>query len=1102
MIQLNEEEQKMKPLTVFKKVLILIFMMLLLLSTAPGIHAQGGDDHAASPVGARKQVRFDHYNSEDGLSQDSVFDILQDSKGFLWFATQDGLNRFDGYTFTIYKHNIRDENSLTGNFIRCIHEDKAGNLWIGTYNDGLNRFDPETETFTRYQNNPDNPYSISSVEVLDIVEDSTGALWFAVGGANGGLNKFDPNTETFIHYQHDPGNPNSLSSNNLTEIYIDKVGILWLGMADGFFSKFNPKTEIFTPYLHDPANPNSIGNNLVNNIVGDQTGIMWLGTKDGLDKFDPKTETFIHYAHNPDNPNSITSGEVLSLLLDPNGTLWIGTQNGLNNFDPETEIFTRYLHKPFDPASPAGFQIDTIYIDNGGILWVGQRGRGLSYYAPSRIKFKTYRNIPKDPNSLNNNNVRCIYVDQTGITWIGTFGGGVNKFDRETDTFTHYQHNPDDPQSLSGNIVCRIGETRDRILWFGTQRHGINQFDRSTETFTHYLDDEWIYEIYEDRTGTLWVAGTGFHRFDKKTGKFTKLSKALEGYTTRLILSIYEDSRGEFWFGASEGLFKFDRETETVTRHYQYEPNNPNSLSNSQVNYIHETLDGILWLATEEGLTKFDPRTERFTRYTELNGLPNNVVQGILQDDQGNLWLSTNWGLSKFNIEAETFRNYDVNDGLQGNGFNRRGCYKNEHGEMLFCGLNGFNIFHPGSIIDDLYHPPVVLTDFRLFNKSVRVSESHLQQPIWDTDTLKLFYKDDIVSFEFSALSYAAPEKNRYQYILDGYEQAWNDVDSKRRFATYTNLPAGDYTFRARATNSDGVWSDNEVALNITITPPLWQTWWAYVLYVVVAVGSVLGYIRWRESAAEAHRRELKIQVVERTEELSRTNIRLKELDRLKSMFIASMSHELRTPLNSIIGFTGIIMQGIAGEITEEQIKQLTFVKNSANHLLALINDIIDVSKIEAGNVELFIEEFDLSSLLQEVKDSLTVAADKKGLKMPLNMPEKLVIKSDERRVKQIIVNLVGNAVKFTDKGKIDVKVEKKDKMVEVSVRDTGIGMREEDLDGLFKAFSQIHVGRTEEGTGLGLYLSKKIADLLGGDISAESEFGKGSKFTFTLPLK
>ena len=846
-----------------------------------------------------------------------------------------------------------------------------------------------------------------------------------------------------------------------------------------------------------------IGIKFVNNIVGDQTGIMWLGTKDGLDKFDPKTETFIHYEHNPDNPNSITSGELLSLFLDPNGTLWIGTQNGLNSFDPETEIFTRYLHNPFDPASPAGFQINTIYIDNGGILWVGQKGRGLSYYAPSRIKFKTYRNIPKDPNSLNNNNVRCIYVDQTGTTWIGTYGGGVNKFDRETDTFTHYQHNPDEPQSLSGNVVCRIGETRDRILWFGTQRHGINQFDRSTETFTHYLDDEWVYEIYEDRTGTLWVAGTGFHRFDKKTGTFTRLSKAIEEYTTRQILSIYENSRGEFWFGAVEGLFKFDRETETVTRHYQYESDNPNSLSNSQVNFIHETPDGILWLATEGGLTKFDTLTEKFTRYTELNGLPNNVVQGILQDDQGNLWLSTNWCLSKFNIEAETFRNYDVNDGLQGNGFNRRGCYKNTKGEMLFGGLNGFNIFHPDSIRDDLYNPPVVLTDFRLFNKSVRMGESHLQQPIWDTGALTLSYKDDIVSFEFSALSYAAPEKNRYQYILDGYEQAWNDVDSKRRFATYTNLPSGDYTFRVRATNSDGMWSDNEVALDITFTPPLWQTWWAYVLYMVVAVGSILGYVSWRVSAAEAHRRELVIQVAERTEELSLTNIRLKELDSLKSMFIASMSHELRTPLNSIIGFTGFILQGIAGEVNEEQRKQLTFVENSAKHLLALINDIIDVSKIEADKVELLIEEFDLSTIVQEVKDSFTVAIDKKDLKMPLNMPGKLVIKSDERRVKQIIVNLAGNAVKFTDEGEIEIKVSKNDEMVEISVRDTGIGMRKEDMDKLFNAFSRITLeNRTIDGTGLGLYLSKKIANILGGDISAESEFGKGSKFTFTLPVK
>jgi len=842
-------------------------------------------------------IKFEHLNVEDGLPHNVTQSVVQDDQGFMWFATKNGLAKYDGAEFTVYKHESDNPNSLGNNYVWSILKDHNGILWASTLGGGVNKFDPVSETFTRYQQDENNPNSLISNIALSICEDKTGILWIAT---DSGFSRFDPNDESFVNYQHDENDPNSLSDNYIYSIYQDDNGILWIGTFGGGLNKFDPKTETFSHYLHDENNLNSLVNDSIWQVYGDNEGMLWIATAGGLDHYDSNSNTFTHYQHEKNNPNSLSLDSLLSIYKDSRGILWIGTEGGgLNQFDRINNRFTRYQNEPNNPNSLSNNLILGINEDINGALWI-MTENGLNKYDPGNDRFAHYYHHPLKQNGLNNNQISAIYEDKKGILWIGTKGGGLNKFDQQNDTFIHYQHDDNNPHSISNNNITAIHPDSTGTLWIAMEAGGLNRFDPFTKTFVHYptapndpnkLSNSLIWDIDVDLTGNVWIAyiGAGLYQFnptDKTVVHYQSNENNPNGLMTNWLSVVKVVSNGMIWIGTDEmGASQFDPVNKTFT-HYLPLEKEPHSLSNGVVNTVFEDSKGTIWIGTNGGLNRFNHSNHTFTIYKEKQGLAGNSVAGILEDNQGSLWISTNKGLSKFNPQTETFRNYDKHDGLQGNLFLPRSAYKSATGEIFFGGINGFNAFYPNKLVDNPYIPPVFLTDFQLFNKSVSVGkESPLQKHINLAEQITLSYEQSVFSFEFVALNYRASAKNQYAYMMEGFDKDWTYVNSNRRFATYTNLDAGEYTFRVKASNNDGLWNEKGTSIIVLILPPWWQTWWAYTLYTLAILGSIIGifFIQQRKLAYT--------RVLVKIKELQVETVRLEVVEEKNKMMMESIQY-------------------------------------------------------------------------------------------------------------------------------------------------------------------------------------------------------------------
>ncbi len=854
--------------------------LLLLAPPAAGSFRQSRKEISSSNGTAAGQghvTRFQHITVEDGLSENAVPAIVQDHQGYMWFGTREGLNRYDGYDFTVYASDPEDPTTLSNGFITALYVDRDGTLWVGTFHGGLNRFDRDTATFAHYQNDPQDPTSLSHNRIRAIAQDREGTLW--IGTHGGGVERFDPQHGTFTHYRHDPDDPTSLSSDIVRALYPAPDGTLWVGTYGGL-NALDLSTGTFRHYRYSPLDTATLSDDIVMAIAEDGSGDLWVGTDRGLCQLDRASGTFTRYRHDPTDPRSLSSDQVNVLYCDRSGSLWIGTETGgLNRLEIDGAgdyTFERYVNSDRLPDSLSNNAVRSIYEDEGGVLWIGTYGGGLNKLNLSTAAFGHYRHDPDDANSLVDNNVMALQVDHLGGLWVGTLGG-LDHFDRAARTFTHYRHDPEDPHSLSDDRVRSLLEAGDGTLWIGTDGSGLNRFDRATGTFVRYPNDPddpsslpnyQVMALFEDREGTLWVGtyGGGLSRFDPGTGTFTHYRHDPddpESLSDNNVLVILQDQAGALWIGTeSGGLNRFDAETETF-RSYMARPDVPNSLSHNGVTAIHQDAAGLLWLGTlGGGLNRFDPQTETFAHYTDEQGLPSNRVVGILEDAAGRLWLSTSNGLARFDPRSETCRTYDARDGLQGNAFNNRAYAQGADGALFFGGGNGFNAFYPDEIRDNPHVPPVVITAFKKFNQTVLAD-------LPAEAAIELSYRENFISFEFAALDYAAPEKNQYAYRLEGFDPEWVDAGT-RRYASYTNLRGGTYTFRVRGSNNDGVWNEEGPAVRIIVAPPFWEQWWFIGGAALVLAGGALAVYRWRVRAIAVRNRELAQQVRERTGEIER----------------------------------------------------------------------------------------------------------------------------------------------------------------------------------------------------------------------------------------
>ncbi len=805
---------------------------------------------ATSPAcGDPADIRFERISREQGLSQTSVRSMLQDTRGFMWFATEDGLNRFDGYQFTVYKPEPGDTNSLSHRYASTIVEARSGALWVGTIGGGLNRFDREMETFKRYRSDPSDPHSLSSDYVAAMHMDPSGTLW--VGTVQRGLNRLDVKSGRFVRYRFDPEDPGSLSSDAVQSIFMDRFGVLWVGTQGGGLNRFDPGSEGFRCYRNDPGDPTTLCDGPVPAIYEDSTGELWIGTGTGLSKFEREADAFANFQHDPRDPGSLSTGAVTALYEDRLGRLWVGTNGGgLNRLNRDHESFEHYRNRPDDLTSLSVDVVLSILEDRSGVLWVGTYGGGINIYDPGREKFD---------HRLSGIGVWEIYEDRAGILWVGTHGRGLVRMDRTTGELTSFRSDPGSPSGLGSDMVTDIYEDRSGRFWVGTIGGGLHRFDRTSGSAVRYVNDPEdlstlshndVLCIHEDRMGRLWVGTSqgGVNRLDAETGTFARFRADPDdpqSLSSRSVHEIYETEAGVLWIGTYAGLNRFDPESETFAR-YLADPSDGTSLSNNTAWSLWEDGSGVLWIGTMGGgLNRFDPSRDTFARYTESDGLPNDVVYGVLGDDAGHLWLSTNNGLARFDPRTETFRTYGIEDGLQHHEFNSGAYYRSRSGELFFGGVNGFNAFYPDSIHDNPFVPPIVLTDFRVFNAPVPIGpESYLHRHISEADEIVLSYRENVFSLAFAALSYTNTERNQYSYRMDGFDKDWIAAGT-RRIATYTNLDPRRYVFRVKGTNSDGVWNDQGTSVAVVITPPWWETTWAYGVYLVTLIsGLAFGHVR------------------------------------------------------------------------------------------------------------------------------------------------------------------------------------------------------------------------------------------------------------------
>jgi signal transduction histidine kinase/ligand-binding sensor domain-containing protein/CheY-like chemotaxis protein len=1057
------------------------------------------------PVLDKQDIRFRRLSADGEAFQNHIGTIAQDNNGFLWLGGH-GLYRYDGYSLKSYLHAPEDSNSMSDDSISAIFKDRDGILWVGTYFAGLNRLDPARGTLTHYRHESGNARSLGDDRVMCVYQDRSGVLWV---GTERGLDRLDPATNAFVHYR---SNSQDAGGNAVNTIYEDRAGKLWAGTESGLVN-LDRVTGRFSRFLTDLADPHSVGHNHASRILEDRSGVLWVAIGSWLSSFDRATGKFTRYSFHSEEPGAQSVAGVTSVYEDRDGVLWLGTvDSGLLKLDRERKTFSRYTKEPGDPNSLPDNQVSALFEDAEGVLWAGTSS-GMCSFLRKPLQSINYQHEGGRSPRVGSTFVWSVLEDSKGLFWIGA--SGLTRLDRKTGQSILFEHDSKDRYSLSTGPISALLEDRAGTLWAGSYGGGLNRFDRNTGRFFAYrhqpkrsdsLSSDLVLSLFEDRQGALWV-GTqagGLNRFDSDTGRFTSWRHDPEdphSLSHNNVITIFQDRAGFLWLGTLDGLNRFDPQTGQFLV-YRHNPHDPRSLSQSNVNAIWEDRRGSLWIATGGGVNQLDRAQGTFTSFTKRDGLPGNFIQTILEDGQGYLWLATDNGLSRFQPQTRIFRNYSVLDGLPGGIF-----ATSRNGEIILGSTNAVTTFYPSQLSDNPYAPPVVLTDLLLFNTPVRQgAKSPLRQPIWATDSLTLTHKQSIFTLEFSALSFAAPEKNRYRYRLLGLEKDWNEVDSRQRLATYTSLPAAKYVFQLQGSNNDGIWNPKITTLAIAVLPPWWATWWFQCLAGLTLAALIFTAYRYRIRGLQLAGIRLEAQVAERTRELEGVKDAAERANQAKSIFLANMSHELRTPLNSILGFSALVRD--APDLAEEHRKDLEIVSRGGEHLLGLIDDVLDMAKIEAGRITLDHAAFNLSDLVQDNVDMLRARARDKGLELFLQTSPLVprVVRSDAGKLRQVLVNLIGNALKYTERGSVTVRLDAKpinDRILLIlEVEDTGIGIAPQDQARIFAPFVQIGKSDTQNGTGLGLSITRQFVQLMDGTISIQSTPGEGSLFRVELPVE
>ena len=1108
----------------------------------------------AGPAIAQPPVAFKNYSVIHGLSHNVVRGVIQDAEGFIWVATQDGLCRFNGYTFKVYKVISGDSTSLSSNKIITLEEDKNHNIWVATWGGGLCVYNRKLDRFKRIMRATGNDSTgPSSNYIYDLYQDAKGRMW--IGTAGRGLDVADVESHTFRHYRHAVDNPNSLSHNRVISITEDGNGKLWIGTSGGGLNHFDPDTGIFERYLHQEDDAQSLSDNDVYSVFYDSKQRLWVGTRnDGLNLME--NGKFIRFQHNRKNPHSVSNNQIWAIGETGDG-IWVGTDNGLLLFNETERNFYVYKNNSFAPKSLAANSVKALYTDPQGRLWVGTYNGGVSIFDKSLVQMRHYFSLPNE-NSLSYNNISACLQAEDGKVLIGADGGGLNIFDTVNEQFVHYKHDPENPKSIGSNKpLTMLQDSRHRV-WIGFWDGGLDYLDRDRQTFIHYNQNMGypngpsnnnITCLAEDQEGFIWMGtfGGGVNKFDPENGTFQYFFQDIDNpqsLSDRDVWSLLADSQNNIWVGTSNGILHLlDRENGSFIRINVQEPGE----SNHSILALFEDDKGSIWLGLEGGsLKQMDRENRTFQTFTTDDGLPSNSVNAIEEDRNGNLWLGTNNGISRFDPEEHTFTNYHNSDGLQGLYFNRQASELLASGELLFGGQNGFNLFHPDSLADHTLSAPMVFTDFQIFNKAVPIGGkgSPLSAHINATEAITLSYKQSVFSIEYASLNYTDPENIRYKYRLKGFvDESWQEAGKERK-VTYTNLQPSEYLFEVTTANHD---NDNVEtpyhALSITVTPPWWQTWWARLLAGMFLGVLLLTIYQLRLRSIKAHNKRLEKEVTARTvglqqannvlremnkliqeqkeeiqaqtEELSASNEEIRSINqKLEEMvemrtadlrksneeldnFVYRVSHDIRAPLSSVLGLVELMEIEKDSPQLSEYLKMAT---QSINKLDGFVKDILDYSRNSRMEVER--EEINFSQLLDNILEELQYMKKAGRLKIIRDFQLSRPYYNDPRRLYIIFRNLFSNAIKYQNpyipNPFVRVKIKSKEEGVVIIVEDNGIGIAAKESARVFDMFYR--GSDLSTGSGIGLYIVKETVEKLGGHVSLRTQLGHGTILTIELP--
>jgi signal transduction histidine kinase/ligand-binding sensor domain-containing protein len=1067
---------------------LIIYFLLVLLTAFTELHAQP------------RRLQFKYLTPDKGLSSSIASCIIQDHKGLMWIGTADGLNRYDGFNFVVYKNISDDSTSLADNVIRSLYEDHNNDLLVGT-EVGLSLYNRAKDQFLNYFYDRSSPLKDIRCTVLKILEDKSGNLWLA---STAGLIYFDRVKNQITQYTYDADNPESISSNNAQYIFIDKRANFWVATRSGL-NLFKKESGTFKHITRDDQ-----GNSLLNtdflNIAEDQEGNVWFGSTDGLYSLkssqEPGDAVLKHYYHDIKDINSLSINLVRSIFVDNSGNVWVGTDNGgLNLFNKEKQNFWHYRKDDYDPRSLNNEAVESIYQDKAGNLWFGTYTGGINIAINNRDGIIKYENLPGAPLSLSHNTVTCFAEDPQGQIWVGTDGGGLNFFDRNEQRFRRYNLKNSE---LSSNAILCIYEDPTGKLWMGTWEGGLAEFDTKTGKFSSLttknssIQDDNIFAIADGGNNDLWLGSFehGLIHYEINKQKFTSYTQVNSGIGNEMIIKIEKFTKGRLLIGTTENFQIFNpADNHFVT--YSSEHDNLKSLSFPRVTDFMVENDTTIWIGTPDGLNRLNPSTGLIVRYYKKDGLQDNFIKGISSDNSGALWITTNSGVSRFDYRHNRYRNFTKADGLQGNEFSERSILKAKNGDLFMGGTEGFNIIRPEKIGENTTIPEVLITDLKIFNKSVKpgVKSSPLAQNITETKSVTISHNQSVLTFSFAVMDFSAPEKNRYAYKMENFDRDWIYPEDKHE-ANYTNLNPGRYVFRVKGSNDDGYWNETGTSVQITILPPWWGTWWFRMLLISSII--LLFTVFYMTRVAELKKQQilLKKTVESKTKELE-------ELNASKDKFFSIIAHDLKNPFTTIIGFSELLKDDIyQGQQTKTH-QFANSINRSAVQTLRLLENLLEWANSQRGKITFNPLSIRISELVDEEFNLVNDMAVEKNIELKSSFPAELTVFADKEMFKTVLRNLLSNAIKFTHRnGKVELQASAVKGGVEISVSDTGIGMSKEILIKLFRIDANLTTRGTEDekGTGLGLFLCKEFVSKHCGKIWAESEPGRGSIFRVFLP--